>query len=195
MTHAKTITSVKDPLPILGSGGSPSPRRAILWDLLTIAAVAAAVWITHRLGRVVVILVLALFLAYVIAPLVELLERPVRIAGRARRVPRGLAIAAVYVSLAGTLVGGAALLWPRAADQIDDAIASAPKYLESLRTWEHGWSRYYERLRMPLEVRHSVDRSMVGAGEAAGDYARGSLLEVETQIFLCQKSWIFFVGT
>src|SRR4051812_45928554 len=163
--HATTITGIKEPLPILR-------------DLLIIAAVAAAVWITHRLARVVLILVLALFLAYVIAPLVELLERPLRIAGRARRLPRGLAIAAVYVLLAGTLVGGAALLWPRAADQIDDAIASAPKYMESFRTWEHGWSRYYERLRMPLEVRHSVDRSMVGAGEAAGDYARGSLLDL-----------------
>src|SRR3954465_2981399 len=160
-----TITSNKEPLPILR-------------QLLIIAAVAAAIWVTHRLGGGVLIQELALFLAYVIAPLVELLERPVRIAGRARRLPRGLAIAAVCGVRAGTLVGGPALLWPRAADQIDDAIASAPKYMESFRTWEHGWSRYYERLRMPLEGRPSVDRSMVGAGEAATGYARGSLLEL-----------------
>src|SRR3954468_2654924 len=158
-----TITSNKEPLPILR-------------QLLIIAAVAAAIWVTHRLGRVVLVLVLALFFAYVIAPVVELLERPVRIGGRARRLPRALAIAAVYVLLAGTLVGGAALLWPRAADQIDDAIASAPKYMESFRTWEHGWSRYYERLRMPLEVRHSVDRSMAGAGEGGGGQRPGGLV-------------------
>src|SRR3982751_3687447 len=96
-----TITSNKEPLPILR-------------QLLIIAAVAAAIWVTHRLGRGVLVLVLARFFAYVIAPIVELLERPVRIGGRARRLPRALAIAAVYVLLAGTLVGGGALLWPRA---------------------------------------------------------------------------------
>src|SRR4051812_42448756 len=153
-----------------------SQSRAILRDLLIVAAVGAAVWVAHRLGRIVLVLVLAMFVAYVIAPVVERLERPVRIAGRARRLPRGLAIAVVYLFLAAAGAGGAALLWPSAADQIDVAIASVPQYTQSFRTWEHGWTRYYERLRMPLEVRHSIDQSVVGAGEAAGGYARGSLL-------------------
>jgi predicted PurR-regulated permease PerM len=118
--------------------------------------VGAAVWVAHRLGRIVLVLVLAMFLAYVIAPIVELLERPVRIAGRARRLPRGLAIAVVYLLLVGAGGGGAALLWPIAADQIDEAIASGPKYTESFRAWEHGWSRYHERLRIPVELRHSI---------------------------------------
>jgi predicted PurR-regulated permease PerM len=160
------------------SAPSTPQGRAILRDLLVIAAVAAALWVAHRLERIVLVLVLAVFLAYVIAPLVELLERPVRLAGRTRRMPRGVAIAAVYVLLLGGVAAGGALLWPRAADQIDNAIASAPKYAESFRTWEHGWSRYYERLRMPAELRHGIDRSVVGAGEAAGEYGRGGLLSL-----------------
>ena len=73
-----------------------SQSRAILRDLLIVAGVGAAVWVAHRLGRIVLILVLAMFLAYVIAPLVDLLERPIHAAGRPRRLPRGLAVAAVY---------------------------------------------------------------------------------------------------
>ena len=153
-----------------------SQSRAILRDLLIVAAVGVAVWVAHRLGRIVLVLVLAMFLAYVIAPVVELLERPLHVRGRQRRLPRSLAIAVVYLLLAGAVAGGAALLWPSAADQIDQAIVSAPKYTESFRTWEHGWSRYYERLRIPLELRHSIDQSVVGAGDAAAEYARGSLL-------------------
>jgi predicted PurR-regulated permease PerM len=150
--------------------------RAILRDLLIVAAVGAAIWVAHRLGRIVLVLVLAMFFAYVIAPLVELLQRPVSLRGRSRRLPRGLAIAAVYLLLTGAGAVGAAMLWPAAAGQIDAAIASGPGYTDSFRRWEHGWTRYYERLRIPLELRHSIDESVLGAGDAAGAYARGSLL-------------------
>jgi hypothetical protein len=42
-------------------------------------------------------------------------------------------------------------------------------YTEEFRVWEHGWTRYYERLRIPLELRHSIDESVLGAGDAAAD--------------------------
>jgi predicted PurR-regulated permease PerM len=153
-----------------------SQSRAILRDLLIVAAVGAGIWVADRLGRIVIVLVLALFFAYVIAPLVELLHRPVTIKGRSGRLPRGLAIAVIYLALAGGLVAAAAAIWPSAAAQIDRAIASAPSYTESFRVWERGWTRYYERLRIPVELRHSIDESVLGAGDAAVAYARGSLL-------------------
>lgn len=150
--------------------------RAILRDLLIVAAVGAGIWVTHRLGRIVLVLVLALFFAYVIAPLVELAQTSFSLKGRSRRLPRGVAIAVVYVLLAAGAWAGAAIFWPTAAQQLDDAIVSVPKYTESFRLWERGWTRYYERLRIPLELRHSIDQSVLGAGDAAVVYARGSLL-------------------
>ena len=154
----------------------PSQSRAILRDLLIVASVGAAIWVAHRLGRIVLVLVLSMFFAYVIAPLAELAQRPITFTGRSRRLPRGLAIGAVYLLLACGVAAGAALLWPSAVAQIDAAIASGPVYTESFRVWEHEWTRYYERLRIPLELRHSIDQSMLGAGDAAVGYARGSLL-------------------
>ena len=153
-----------------------SQSRAILRDLLIVASVGAAIWVAHRLGRIVLVLVLSMFFAYVIAPLVELVQHPISIRGGARRVPRGLAIAIIYLLLTGVLAGGAALLWPSASAQLDAAIVSVPAYTESFRVWERGWTRYYERLRIPLELRHSIDESVLGAGDASVGYARGSLL-------------------
>jgi predicted PurR-regulated permease PerM len=168
-----------------------SQSRAILRDLLIVAAVGAAIWVAHRLGRIVLVLVLAMFFAYVIAPVVDLMQYPVPLRGRSRRLPRGLAIAVVYVLLAGGLAAGGALLWPSAAAQIDKAIASGPGYTESFRVWEHGWTRYYERLRIPLELRHSIDESVLGAGDAAVAYARGSLLALIGVI--SDLPWLFLV--
>jgi predicted PurR-regulated permease PerM len=153
-----------------------SPSRAIVRDLLIVASVGAAIWVAHRLGRIVIVLVLAMFLAYVIAPLVELAQHQMSVRGRSRRLPRAAAITLVYLLLAGGLSGGVALLWPRAAEQLNAAIASVPAYTASFRVWERGWTRYYERLRIPVELRTSIDQSVLGAGDAAVAYARGSLL-------------------
>jgi predicted PurR-regulated permease PerM len=121
-------------------------------------------------------LILAGLFAYVVAPLVQLAGRPVHFAGRSLRLPRAGAIALVYLLIAGAASGGAALMLPSASDQINDMLARAPAYGESIVAWEHGWSRSYERLRIPLELRRSIDQSTVSAGQSAVESIRGSLL-------------------
>jgi predicted PurR-regulated permease PerM len=153
-----------------------SQTRVALQVLLIIVGVAIGLWALHRLASVVVALILAALFAYMIAPLVQLAERPVRIAGRRRRVPRGAAIALVYVLMAGGASAGAALLLPSATQQVDDMIARAPTYAQSIVNWEHGWSRYYARLRIPTELRGSIDQSVLAAGDAAVESIRATLL-------------------
>jgi predicted PurR-regulated permease PerM len=114
--------------------------------------------------------------AYLIAPLVTLAERPVRIAGRSHRLKRAAAVAAVYVMLIGAVSASVALLLPSATTQVDEMIASAPAYTQSIVTWQRGWSRYYERLRIPRELRQAIDGSVAAANHAAVEYARGSAI-------------------
>lgn len=167
---------MSDPVPADPAPTKSLESRAILRDLLIVAGVGAAIWVAHRLGRIVIVLVLAMFTAYVIAPLVDLVQVPVHLGGRSRHVPRGIAIGIIYLLIAAAAVSGGALLWPSASAQLDEAISSAPGYTDSFRTWERGWTRYYERLRIPVELRHSIDESVLGAGDASVAYARGSLL-------------------
>ena len=55
-------------------------------------------------------------------------------------------------------------------------IARAPMYSQSLLTWEHGWSKYYERLRIPPELRQGLDQAVLAAGNAAIESARSVLV-------------------
>jgi predicted PurR-regulated permease PerM len=164
--------------PLEGVPAAPSQTqtRAVLQVLLIVVVVAAGVWVLHKLASVVLVLVVAALFAYVIAPLVQLAERPIRIAGRPRRLSRWAAITVVYVVMAGGVSGGAALLLPSATDQIDDMIARAPAYTQSILAWEHGWSRYYQRLRVPIELRKRIDQSLLTADDAAIEYVRGSVM-------------------
>jgi predicted PurR-regulated permease PerM len=171
MTHARDSVSLSERAVV-----PPSQTHVVLQVLLIIVGVAAGVWALSRLASVVLVLIVAALLAYVLAPVVQLAERPVRIGGRPRRLSRGPAIILVYVLLAGTVSAGAALLLPTAMQQVDDMIARAPAYAQSILAWEHDWSRYYERLRIPLELRRSLDQSVLAAGATAAQSARGSLL-------------------
>jgi predicted PurR-regulated permease PerM len=139
---------------------------------------AFGVWALYRLASVLLVLTLAALFAYVIAPLVHVAERPVRIAGRRRHLPRGVAIAVVYLGLVGAATAGALLLLPSVSEQAHEMFARAPSYGQSVVAWEHGWSRYYERLRIPSGLRQSIDQSMVAASEAAVGSTRAALVSV-----------------
>jgi len=154
--------------------GLPSQTRVALQVLLVVAAVAAGLWLLNRLASILLVLVLATLFAYVIAPLVHIVTLPVRIAGRRRSLPRGLAIALVYLLIAAAVWTGGALLLPSATDQFEDIIAGAPAYTQSILVWERGWTRYYAKLRIPVELRRAIDRSALSGGEAAAEWSRGA---------------------
>jgi predicted PurR-regulated permease PerM len=144
--------------------------------ILTILAVAAGALLLYRLERVVLVLILALFFAYLIAPLVEVAEARLRAIRMPRRVSRGLAIGVVYLAFGGLVSAGLAALLPTMSQQVDDVVLRAPGYTQSLRTWEAGWALSYQRLRMPAEVRRRVDQSVLDAADRAAETLRESLV-------------------
>jgi predicted PurR-regulated permease PerM len=155
---------------------STSQTRVALQILVIVAAVAGSLWLLHRLATVVVLLVLSTLFAYVIAPLVLIVRRPVRIGSRRRVLPRGLAIALIYLLIAGAIWAAGALVLPKVTEQVEDVIAGAPAYTQSILAWERNWTRYYAKLRIPVELRRAIDRNALTAGESAAEYARSALV-------------------
>src|SRR6478752_5486334 len=77
----------------------PSQTRAILRLVLLLLALAAGLWLLYALRGVILLLVLSMLFAYLIAPLVEFLCRPLAWGRRPWAMPRPLAIGIVYVAL------------------------------------------------------------------------------------------------
>jgi len=150
--------------------------RALLQVALIIAGAVAGLWLVYRLASVILVLICAGLFAYVIAPLVQWAQGPVRIGTRRLRLPRSLAIVLVYLLLAASVAAAVVVLLPLAAQQAAEIASGAPAYTQSFLAWEHSWSRYYERLRMPIPLRQSIDQSVLAAGTAGVGAARGSLL-------------------
>ena len=165
--------------------------RVVLQVLLAVAAIGAGLWVVYELSALLLVLAASAVFAYVIAPLVQAAERPFRVSGERRRLPRAAAIAVVYLLMAAVAGGATAVLLPVASEQVNDMVASAPAYAQSVVAWEHGWSRYYQRLRMPADARQALDHSLSAAGASAAEAVRGTLLALGSA--LVNLPWLALV--
>jgi predicted PurR-regulated permease PerM len=171
--------------------GRPSQTRVIVEVLLIIVGVAFGLWALHAVASVILVLILAALFAYLMAPLVRMAERPMLIAGRRRHLPRVVAIFLVYAMVTGSVVASVVLLLPSATQQVEDMISRAPSYAQSVLTWERGWSRYYEKWRIPTELRRGIDQSVLAADAAALESANQSALVLAGA--LSKLPWLLLV--
>lgn len=94
----------------------------------TVLLMATAVALLYLIRGTVVLFVAALLVAYLLAPLVDLVDRLA-----ARRFPRNLSLAAVYVLLLALIGTGASLTVPRIVDQAGALALKLPEHLQNLR--------------------------------------------------------------
>ena len=64
--------------------------RVIIRVFLTMAAVLVGIWLLYELYAVLLLLVIAIFFCYLIAPVVRIVEQPIYIGKREFKIPRGL---------------------------------------------------------------------------------------------------------
>jgi predicted PurR-regulated permease PerM len=145
--------------------------RVVLRIILLLLAVAALLWITYKLTTVLLLLVLSIFFAYLVAPLVDLVEKPVRIAGRDRKMPRGLAIGVVYLFLFAVVGAGIYFLVPQFAAQFPEFKQQATAYYKTITTTSDRINQYFMQHRMPEGVVKAVNNTILGLIEKSGEIA------------------------
>jgi len=123
--------------------------RVVLRVIFIVLIVALLLWVIVKLTGVILLLVLSIFFAYFVSPLVEFLRRPVRLAGRARTMPRALAIALSYIIIVAVIVVGIYLLAPRLGNQFPEFTEQARAYWTAVGTRTQGLVEYFRSHRMP----------------------------------------------
>ncbi|MCA1593228.1 MAG: AI-2E family transporter [Acidobacteria bacterium] len=177
--------------------------RAILRIILIVLAVAGVMWAFYALESILLLVVLAIFFAYLVAPLVEMVRQPVRVRGRERVVPRSLAIGIVYLVIFGSLFLTFYFLSPRIGNQISDLSKQAPQYLTNARTRAQEMDKLYERLNLPPVARSAANNavtrtidSFLTKDEKTGQYEPGEATKSVIQsvpAFLAYIPWLILV--
>lgn len=112
------------------------------------------------------ILVLSIFFAYLIDPLVKLIRRPFKARSLERFMPRSLAIVVAYLivfTILGLAIAGIA---PGVSQQARDFAASLPTYGASIQRTFNDVNRRFDRLRIPDEVQSKLNEQAVVVGES-----------------------------
>ncbi len=116
--------------------GTPAlRRRAILWVGGALLAIVA-LWFASRIPRTLTVFGIAATIAFAFSPVVTYLER--------RRIPRGLAIAGVYLGLIGVVVVLATLVVPATLAQVQRIGFDAPTYITISQGWIDQTQRFLE---------------------------------------------------
>jgi len=137
---------------------------------------AVGLWVLYRLRSVLLLLVLAVFFVYLLAPLVGVLRRPISARGRPFVLPLPLAIGVIYVAIFGSLAVAVGLLLPVLNREIAELAKEAPSYLARAEDQWRVWQAGYQLRVLPGELREAIDRA-IHQGVTAGEmYVTGDLL-------------------
>jgi predicted PurR-regulated permease PerM len=112
--------------------------RGLTRILLLVAACAGGLYLLYLCRGVIRLVAIALFLAIALKPLVDLVSRG--------RVPRSLAILALYLVLAAGIAGIGIVIVPAVAGEVKTFAHNAPSYIRDLRhnaSFRHYDDRYH----------------------------------------------------
>ena len=124
----------------------------------------------YALQGVILLLVLSTFFAYLIAPLVELVVRPISLAGHRLLIPRAFAIGIVYIALFASIGITGYVLLPRLGTQVVEFSRQVPSYVALARDQFQAWRYFINPDHFPQAVREAVENTLARTTQAAGDY-------------------------
>lgn len=165
--------------------------RVILRVIFIALAVAAVLWLIYALEGILLLIVLAIFFAYLIAPLVEFVRRPITLRGRQRPMPRVLAIGIVYVLLFGGLGVTTYALLPKVGKQLTQFAEQAPAYLLTARGRAQKLNQLYRRLQLPAAAETAVNNAVLRVVENAESF----LQQVATSLvgWIAYLPWLVLI--
>jgi predicted PurR-regulated permease PerM len=121
------------------------------------------------------LLVLAVFFAYLVVPLVRMLRRPIA-RWRGFVLPLPLTIGVIYAAIFGALAASVVLLLPVLNREIAELAKETPGYLARAQDQWRVWQAGYQLRVLPGELREAVDRALQQGATAGEVYVTADLL-------------------
>ncbi|HEV7903682.1 MAG TPA: AI-2E family transporter [Pyrinomonadaceae bacterium] len=179
-THKQEVKEVAETAAVAAAEASWPQTRVVLRLILIVLGVAMVIWALYKLEGVILLLVLSIFFAYLIAPLVEFVHHPIWLRGRERKhyVPRTLAIGIVYIIIFGSLGLAVYLLLPQVGEQLTEIGRQAPTYSKNISDSTQKLERFYQRI--PSPARESVKATVSETIHTVGTYIQSTAVTTAT---------------
>jgi predicted PurR-regulated permease PerM len=178
--HKQEVEEVAETAAVAAAEATWPQTRVVLRLILIVLGVAMVIWALYMLEGVILLLVLSIFFAYLIAPLVEFVHHPIWLRGRERKhfIPRTLAIGVVYLIIFGGLGLAVYLLLPQVGEQLTEIGRQAPTYSKNISDSTQKLERFYQRI--PSPARESVKETVSETIHTVGAYIQSTAVTTAT---------------
>jgi len=177
---------------------SPSIRSIVRIAFVSLIVYFVVTRIDSYLGSLATLLfllVLSIFLAYLIDPLVKMIRRPFKLRQMERFMPRSAAIVIAYIIVFTSFGLFIASIAPGVAQQARDFGSSLPNYSNSIQRNLNEINRRFDRLRIPDEVQAKINEQAVAIGErittGVGFFVVGSVMFLPWLVIIPILSFFF----
>ena len=156
---------------IVLDASTPSVRsivRVVLVTLIILFIGYSLTTILSSLTYLFFLIVLSIFFAYLIEPLVQMIRRPFEVANRDKYMPRPLAIATAYLAVFLTIGIAVTVLTPIVSEQFKQLTANLPSYTASIQKQFNDLNNRYDRYRIPEPVQEQINEKTTGVVNAIG---------------------------
>lgn len=148
---------------------SPPVRSILRVVIVVLFFLFIAGWVQTLLSSLAALfflIVLSIFFAYLIDPLVRGIRRPFKARNLERWMPRSLAIVIAYLIVFTVLGIAIAYIAPRVGEQAKEFGTNLPTYSNSIRERVRDLNQRFDRLRIPDEVQADLNTRLTDVGTA-----------------------------
>lgn len=187
--------AVQTPQLVALASTSPSYRSIIRVVVIVLLLLAVKDFIGSILSSLIYLffmVVLAVFLAYLINPLVKLLQRPFEARNMGKAMPRSLAIAISYLLVFTVLGVTIAYIAPKIVEQGKEFATNAPTYTTSVQGGINELNRRLDRMRVSESVQNQINDKITGTLAAMGEYVSSMLGTIVIEI-ITYAPWLVLV--
>jgi len=151
--------------------------RVVLRVIMVLLAVGVVLWVITKITGIILLLVLSIFFAYLVSPLVEFLRRQRTIGGRIIAIPKIVAIALAYLIILAAIVFAVFVILPSLSNQFPEFADQAKSYWKSLGDRTQELIKYSRRLPAPLvnTVNNAVPKVVDKVSATATEFASTAL--------------------
>jgi len=142
--------------------------RIVLITLLILYVAGLVTSLLSSLVHLIFLMVLSILFAYLIEPLVKLVQRPFEGGDRSKYMPKSLAIALAYLIVFSVLGIGIALIAPKAVEQGKEFATNLPGYVTTLQGRFNSVNSRY-RYRLPKDVQEGITIRLTGFAGNVGE--------------------------
>ena len=151
--------------------------RVVLRVILVLLAVIGFIWVISKITGIILLLVLSIFFAYLVSPLVEFLRRERTVGGRTIAIPKIISIALAYLIIMAAIVFAVFVILPSLSSQFPEFADKARTNWKSLGDRTQEIIKYSRRLPAPLvdAATEAVPRAINRVSELATELATAAL--------------------